>query len=139
MIESLWIKDSAVANPNCFNVPESVSLQPGQSAILTGAKDITCASSLDIGSCTSWFVTARGNTISTIQSESTIGSGSGNGACAAIIIGISGANTTSPFDLSKPLGGTGGSAAFAQLPTGITTSNANDFIIASLWNRNGIQ
>ena len=137
LIESLWIKDSAVANPNCFNVPESVSLQPGQSAILTGAKDITGASSLDIGSCTSWFVTARGNTISTIQSESTIGSGSGNGACAAIIIGISGANTTSPFDLSKPLGGTGGSAAFAQLPTGITTSNANDFIIASLGIQNG--
>ncbi|MGA3111732.1 MAG: hypothetical protein ABSE15_06825 [Candidatus Bathyarchaeia archaeon] len=137
LIESMWIKDSAAANPNCLNAPESIALQPGQSAILTGAVTIQSASSLDIGSCTSWFVTARGNTISTIQSESTIGSGSGNGACAAIIFGISGANTTSPFDLSKPLGGTGGSAAFAQLATGITTSNANDFIIASLGVQNG--
>ena len=134
LIESLWIKDSAAANPNCFNVPESIALQPGQSAILTGAVTIQSASSLDMGSCTSWFVTARGNTISTIQSESTIGSGSGNGACAADLFAISGANTASPFETLAGVSRTGGSGSKltnAGVPS-ITTTNAHDFIIGAL-------
>ena len=62
-----------------------------------------------------------------------------NGNCAAVLFAVSGANTQSPFDLSQPFGGTGGSASGAQLATGITTINANDFVIGALGVQNGFQ
>ena len=139
LIKSMWITDSAAANPNYNYSAESIALQPGQSAILTAAVVISDASSLDIGSCTSWFVTARGNTISTIQSESTIGSGSGNGACAAILFGVSGANTTSPFD-GNAASYTGGPPVYGQtngVNPSITTTVAHDIIITVLGVQNG--
>lgn len=58
----------------------------------------------------------------------------GNGNCAAVAFGISGANTASPFD-GNARNNTGTNGIWGSVY--ITTSNANDFIIGALGVENG--
>ncbi len=59
-----------------------------------------------------------------------------NGDCAAMLFGISGANTTSPFD-GNASSQTGPTATTVAQSVSITTTNANDLVIATLGVQNG--
>ena len=116
------------------------SVQTTGSSPSTSAWTMRLKESADNGGGNYWLETYYAISSTTGTYQVTITMSNTAGSCAALLFGIYGANTASPFDptvTSAAVGATGASGTTNSQNPSFTTSNANDFMIAVLGVENG--